>query len=663
MSAIPSHLARVPVTLSNSVLSGNLTRRQADLLTVQMGLITGRRVLHPSDDAVAASAIGAIDDAIDRRAQYLRNLDQASSMIATAESALAEASNIALEAKGIAMEMSSSIVDPQTREQHAEVITAMLTELLDLANTKFNTLHLFGGSRTSSEPITEHLGGFNNHATRDELLLDFGLSTPLPTVIEADRAFGMLSRRVEGAHDLNPRLGMTTRLADLNGASGDGVALGTVELELNGAERIRVDLSGADTIEDVITRLDTAIAECESEHGFTVLGTGRVSINAAGNGIAINCAAGCTVTVRDLGAGRTAEHLGLSQAEFNAGHRAGLDLDPRITPLTLLSDLPGVAPADDFVIANNGQQRVVEASSARTVQDLMNAVNKANIGARLEINAGGDRLNLVNQLSGGAMQVFETSGGSTAGDLGLLSSTTSTRLEDLNDGRGVGIVTGSTDPLTGLPDPSRDVDFRVHLSDGAHFDVDLTGAETLGDVVGLMQAAAPAGVNVYLSTTGAGGIVIDDGLGGPEAVWVEPQNRSSAAADLGLEVQGSGATLVGEDRATVAVDGIFSHLMALRDALLRDDQRGITFAGEALERDIDRLAKSQAVLGQRANRLEAIQRREEDRQLVDEQIRSELRDLDYAEASIRFSTLQTQVQAAMLTGVRASELNLLQFLG
>ncbi|MFW5653930.1 MAG: flagellin, partial [Planctomycetota bacterium] len=599
----------------------------------------------------------------DRRAQHLRNIDQASSLFATAESAVAEASNIALEAKGIASEMSSSIIDPETRKNHATIIDAMLTELQDLANTKFNEVHVFGGTRSSMPPIMGHLGGYNNFAERNELAFHVGIDAPLPLVLDADETFGMLSSRIEGDRDLNPRISPETRIADLDGVLGGGIDLGEIELELNGTERVRVDLSDADTVEDILTRLEQVITDCETEHGIIVLEPPGVGINAAGNGIALHTAAGCSIVVRDLGAGRTAEQLGLTNHTFIPSNPDGLDLNPKITPLTLLSNLPGVTPTSDFVIKNAGQQRVVEASSARTVQDLMNAVNKADIGARLEISPAGDRLNIVNQLSGGEMQVFETAEGTTAADLGIRSSTGSTRLENLNDGRGVHIVSGSTDPQSGLPDPSRDIDFRVHLSDGSSFDVDLAGAETLGDVVNIIQTAAPAGVTVGLDQTGGNGIVISDTLGGGNAISVEPLNRSMAATDLGIEGAGTGATLVGEDRATVAVDGIFSHLLALRDALLRDDQVGITFAGEALEGDIDRLAQSRAVLGQRGNRLEAIQRREEDRQLVDEQVRSELRDLDYGEASIRFTTLQTQLQAAMLTGVRASELNLLSFLG
>ncbi len=44
-------------------------------------------------------------------------------------------------------------------------------------------------------------------------------------------------------------------------------------------------------------------------------------------------------------------------------------------------------------------------------------------------------------------------------------------------------------------------------------------------------------------------------------------------------------------------------------------------------------------------------------------LRSEVQDLDYTEASIRFATLQQQLQAGLITAQRVTSLSLLDFLG
>ena len=133
--------------------------------------------------------------------------------------------------------------------------------------------------------------------------------------------------------------------------------------------------------------------------------------------------------------------------------------------------------------------------------------------------------------------------------------------------------------------------------------------------------------------------------------------------DLGIEGSTTSAQFVGEDRATVAVDSLFSHLISLRDALETNDDRGITLAGEKLEFDITRLAQTRAEVGVRGRRVLDATQRQEDRQIQDHGLRSQIQDLDFTEAALRFSLLQQQLQAGLATAGRISTLSLLDFLG
>jgi len=139
-------------------------------------------------------------------------------------------------------------------------------------------------------------------------------------------------------------------------------------------------------------------------------------------------------------------------------------------------------------------------------------------------------------------------------------------------------------------------------------------------------------------------------------------NGSNALIDLGLDVPSSGARIVGEDRAMVAVEGLFTHLMDLRDALLGDDVTGIALAADRLEGDLDRLGRVQAEVGIRTNRITDAMTRIEDTIMMDEQLRSRILDLDYTEASIRYASLQQQLQAGMATAARTVSMTLLDYL-
>ncbi|MCK6476240.1 MAG: hypothetical protein L6Q35_05355, partial [Phycisphaerales bacterium] len=123
------------------------------------------------------------------------------------------------------------------------------------------------------------------------------------------------------------------------------------------------------------------------------------------------------------------------------------------------------------------------------------------------------------------------------------------------------------------------------------------------------------------------------------------------------------STLAGQDRATVRVDGLFSDLIDLRDALNSNDTNGIALAGEKLEATLTRLAEKRGAVGGLARRVDGALQEEEDRTALDEQIRSQLRDVDFAEAASQFTLLQTQLQAGLQATAAATSRSLLDFLG
>lgn len=656
MTSIPSNLARVPNMLTSQVMLGSLLNTNRSMLNAQVQLSSGLRIHRASDDPIGGSAVSVLDDIIERREQRLRNLSHADAVMNNVDAALSDATDILIEVKGIASSQVGLGSDAETRANQAQVVDAMLREMINIANRKYQQIHLFSGVSSATQPIQESLGALRYAGATDGLETDLGFATSAPINLTGDVAFGALSARVEGDRDLDPALTADTRLSDVNGARQLGISLGSINVSVNGGPATSIDLSGVHTVQDAIDTLQAGVT------GLTV------TINAAGNGFEVTPAVGDTVVFADVTGQATAADLGID-ATFQQGvNTAAGDIDPRITDLTPLGALSGVTvPLGMIRLENAGQVRDLDLSSAQTIQDLRNLVEGLNIGVRVEINERGDRLNFINELSGAMMSIGEVGGGTTASQLGVRSLTGSTRLTDFNDGRGVQIRSGSLDPVTGAPDPAADLDFRVTLKDGRTFDVDLAGAETVQDVLDAISTAAgaagvgvPAEFDAALAGTG-NGIELTDNTG-PGTTSVTALNGSFAAADLGLLTSTTGATLTGEDRAMVAVDSVFTHLVSLRDALLADDETGITLAGERLEADITRLAEARATVGVRSQRVTAASNREEDLRIQDMGLRSEIRDLDYTEAAIRFSTLQQQLQAGLTTASQVSRLSLLDFL-
>jgi flagellin-like hook-associated protein FlgL len=107
---------------------------------------------------------------------------------------------------------------------------------------------------------------------------------------------------------------------------------------------------------------------------------------------------------------------------------------------------------------------------------------------------------------------------------------------------------------------------------------------------------------------------------------------------------------------------VFSHLIALRDALESNDERGIALAGQKLEGDIARAAETRAEAGVRTRRVTDATDREGVLQIQDNSLKSAIRDLDFTEAAMRFALLQQQLQAGLATASRISSLSLLDFI-
>ena len=420
-----------------------------------------------------------------------------------------------------------------------------------------------------------------------------------------------------------------------------------------------VDLSDADSVGDVVNRISAAIQATDP-------GASVAIDPASGDRIAITPSAATTVIIRDSNSTTTAGDLGLSGTYPGGATTTGLDLNPRITELTRLDSLSGMTlPLGEIVIRNGGQARRFDLSTYTTVQDFQNAVVASGIGVRVEIAEDGTRLNVRNELSGATMSVEEL-GGTTATELGIRSFAGSTLLSDFNEGRGVRQADGAIDPITGLPDPAADRDLRITLKDGRAFEVEFEGDLTVQDALDSINAAAaaagiaPAEFTAALASTG-NGIELSDATTGTTTL-VEDINNSSAATDLGIAGSTSTATLSGTDRAPVAVDSVFSHLMALRDALLANDERGIEFATERLEADLGRATEARADVGVRSRRLAEATAREEELGIQDMALRSSIQDLDFTAAATRFASLQQQLEAGLAGASRAVNLSLLDFL-
>ena len=636
-------ISRISDLMRTNTLVNTLRRTNLQMGLLQQQLATGNRLLAPSVDPPAADASFSLQRQIEQQEQLLANIQGASRIFATADTQLGDAAELVREAITLAQANLDSGVDQTSRQTIANRIGELSRSLLDIANTRVGDVYVFGGTANTAAPFLSAGASIRYAGRTDAIQGMLGGSDVTAMGVTGDEAFGALSSQVAGYQDLRPAMGLTTRLADLDGASGDGIRLGTIVLRDN-AVNLAVDLAGCDSVGDVIDRINDA--------GGAAITAG---IAPGGQRLAIVSAAG-GLTVTEQGAARAAHDLGIYRNTDQGLGFLGDSVDPRVTLTTALADLAagaGIDQTSGLLITNGGASEAVDLSAAVTVQDLLNAINSADVGVWARINAAGSGLDIVNALSGSELRIGEN-GGTTAEQLGVRSLHAATLLADLNGGAGVRQIQGEPD-------------FRITACDGAAVDVDLDSARTVQDVIDRINAAAGPGVTAALAATG-NGIVLTDTTGGPGNLTISAINASDAAADLGIAGAAAGAVLTGQDRNPITPGGVFAHLAQLADVLGRDGMdvnertAAVNRIAAALGEDQDHLVALRARMGGLVASLENRQERTEDQKIASSDLLSTLKDTDLTEAISRFEALQAALQGNLITASRILGTSLLDFL-
>ncbi len=266
-------------------------------------------------------------------------------------------------------------------------------------------------------------------------------------------------------------------LDNING--GAGFTLGSIKITDRSGTSAIIDLSGAKTIDNVLTAINNN-------------GTADVTASVAGDRIVLTDNTGETTSnlkVQEVNSGKTAASLGLSGINVASDSATGSDIVYLSNNLNLsaLNDGIGVetnnsAPDMQYTLSN-GDTGEITLSGAKTLGDIINKINAASKYLQASISSDGNGLVLTDSSGGtkSAFSVIAENGSNALADLGLtgtavggvitgrriLSGAKTVLLSDLKGGSGLGTLG------------------KITITDraGNSADVDLSGAETLEDVI------------------------------------------------------------------------------------------------------------------------------------------------------------------------------------
>jgi flagellar hook-associated protein 3 FlgL len=641
MGVTPINVARVSQNLRAFNLLNTVRANNLSLFRTQNQLATGLRFSRPSEDPTRAAESTKLDRRMDILKQVQENLREVNASLSESELAAQEAVELVTEAHTLALQTASETTSPEERESLRTAAESLLDRIISVANRRHLDTFLFSG----------HYGEDVPFAWIDQGVLYRGDEGRLQTIVNSDLSadtftisgmefFNAVSQAVQGVVDLDPALTANTRLLDLNGATGTGVGTGRI-LVSDGSEQAEIDLSGADTIGDVLDQLNAELP-------------GALEATLSNRAINIESRLGgpVRITVTDVAGGNTAVELGIC-TETPVARVEGEDLDPKLTPRTMLSDLIGGTGIDlsgGLTIRVGSEVANVSFQTAETIEDVLNLINQSNVGALARLSDDGESIEVRNRVSGADLCI-EENGGNAATALGIRSMHANTRLADLNDGQGVDSVDGDDLRITTANGTTIDVDID---------DLDLTTA-TLQDAIDLLNARGGGAITVGLAAQG-NGITITDNTTGSDPLRIERLNVSPTIDSLGLNVTANGPTLTGTDVNPVKVDSSFTALLELREALAADDSRAITAAGQRLSASLERMAEAQGRLAAKAAAMLERAGRTENEITATQVLRSDVRDVDFAEAIVRFQQAQTALQANLATASRIMNLSLLDYL-
>lgn len=114
---------------------------------------TLKRVTKPSDDPVGNVELLAIRSQNIDAAQYLRNLNFASTQLSFTENVMEEMTDLLVKAKELAVGQASSIYSPEIRQGVSKEIHQIRQQVLSLANKRMGNRYLFAGQKVLTRPF------------------------------------------------------------------------------------------------------------------------------------------------------------------------------------------------------------------------------------------------------------------------------------------------------------------------------------------------------------------------------------------------------------------------------------------------------------------------------------------------------------------------------
>ena len=187
----------------------SINKQQASLLEIQQQIASGKRVVTPSDDPIAASRALQVDQAAAINEQYAVNRRSAQGILGLVEAGIGQAADIVQNVRQRVIEAGNGAYSATEMRTIAADIRSLLSEMIGIANsTDGEGNYLFAGFQSNVRPFSDSPAGVQYAGDDGQRLIQVSASRQMP-ISESGAETFMRVRQGNGTFVVSPNAANT----------------------------------------------------------------------------------------------------------------------------------------------------------------------------------------------------------------------------------------------------------------------------------------------------------------------------------------------------------------------------------------------------------------------------------------------------------------------
>lgn len=188
--------------ISNNYLSDMQTNLKG-MSKIQNQLSSGKTINRGSDNPTVAARIMQLNTEISSNKQYNSNITDTSNWLDTTDTALSEAGNVLSRIRELMVKAGNGAYDSDEIKSIKTEVVGDIKQLTQVFNTSFDGSYIFGGTKSTSKPLTVDDNGNISYGDKDGEALSYKVTSNATSAFPADAV-------------INDSKSVNDRIADLN---------------------------------------------------------------------------------------------------------------------------------------------------------------------------------------------------------------------------------------------------------------------------------------------------------------------------------------------------------------------------------------------------------------------------------------------------------------